>query len=348
MSRNKIKPPPGSYGQLIGDSRNATKNSTPSFNDKFIQQSKQVGYARPNKYLILIYPNHNVQQGLGMRLLQDTGRLATTCKSVNMNEQTWYTSEQQDLVAGSSRIFPYRRNTNNANGIKLQFNCGADMFEKEFFDSWMRYMQDPFTKKWRYYDDYAKGSEVYLLLLPNNIANFEQATAALFSGDSPRVSGYRFTEVYPYSLGVNGGALNNQSFTDPLYLDIGLMYHDVVQLRDVPVAKPEAITPVTETGFPVIDNTWAKKILNKTPGFSRAYGGFSINSQSARLTDKVQGSALGAYKQELDENQFIPRAVDGLVVQPPPGNGALDLGLTLLSQTQGFFGVGFFGNGFNP
>jgi hypothetical protein len=359
--RNKIPKPHPDLTSLLTDSVQQTKNSTPSFNDQQIQQGRQVGWMKANRYLVLIFPNKNVQDGIKMRLVQDTARLATTCKSINMNEQTWYTTEQQDIIAGSSRIFPYRRNTNNTNGVRLQFNCGTDMFEKEFFENWLRYMQNPVTKRWRFYDDYAKGSEMYLLLLPDHVANFNQAAGALFSGATSRITGYRFTEVYPYSINMNGGALHYQTANEPLYMDIGLMYHDMVQLREQPLPMPEAIRPVTNTGFPVIDGAWADQILRDSEqGLSRAVDGHNVNAEKAqqafgrerqtqaRLNERDR-SVLESYAVQLQEaNLDVPRAVDGLVVQPPPGNGALDLGLTLLSQVQGFFGVGFFGNGFNP
>lgn len=359
--RNKLPKPHPNLTSLLTDSVQQTKNSTPSFIDQQIQQARQVGWAKPNRYLILIFPNKNVQDAIDMRLIQDTARLATTCKSVNMNEQTWFTTEQQDITAGSSRIFPYRRNTNNTNGVKLQFNCGSDMFEKEFFENWLRYIQNPVTKRWRYYDNYAKGSEMYLLLLPNHVANFNQAAGALFSGNTAKITGYRFTEVYPYSIGMNGGALNYQTANEPLYMDIGLMYHDMVQLRDVPLPKPEPLMPVTETGFPVIDDSWSDQILRDSEqNLTRAVDGHNVSAEKARqvfgrerqtaakLAERSR-SVLESYAVQLQEaNLDVPRAVDGLVVQPPPGNGALDLGLTLLSQVQGFFGVGFFGNGFNP
>jgi hypothetical protein len=60
---------------------------------------------------------------------------------------------------------------------------------------------------------------------------------------------------------------------------------------------------------------------------------------------RKQRSILEAYSKQLVEyrNEDFPRAVDGRVVYQTPRQGGLDLGLTLLSQTQGFFGTGFFG-----
>lgn len=358
--QNRIPKPSQELGKILASSVNETKNSVPSFNDYQYTMGRQSGFAKANRYLVLIFPNDYIRSATGMRTNIDIARLATTCKSINLNEQTWYTTSQEDIHAGSSRVFPYKRNTNNSNGVRLQFNCGADMFEKEFFEQWLRSIQDPYTRRWQYYDTYANGSEMYAILLPNDVANFYQAVGALFSKPT-KLTGYKFTEVYPYSININGGALNYQTASEPLFMDIGFMYHDMVPLTEDKVAAPNAIKPVTESGFPVIDGTWSDQIIRDSErGLNRAVNGFVVGANNARKAfardeqDRgqiaaKQRSVLESYVTQIQEvNLDVPRAVDGLVVQPPPGNGALDLGLTILSQVQGFFGAGFYGNGFNP
>lgn len=355
--QNKINPNPA-LQSLLDNSVSATKASTPSFNDQMLQQSRHNGFAKANKYLVMIFPNDRVQSAVGMRFVPDVARLAITCKSITINEQTWFTTEQADINPGATRIFPYKRNSSNSNGIRLQFNCGSDMFEKEFFDNWLRYIQDPVTKRFRYYDNYALRSEVYMLLLPDNVSNFYEAINAMYGN---RITGYRFTEVYPYAMNINGGTLNYQTVQEPLYIDVGLMYHDVVQINEYPLPKDNIIRPVNDSGFPVIDSSWSQQILKDSEsGLSRAVNGFVVGANSARQAFAKDESGRGriaernrslleTYAVKLKEvNLDTPRAVDGLVVQPPPGNGALDLGLTILSQVQGFFGAGFYGNGFNP
>lgn len=356
--RNKPQRPVNELGKLLSRSVKETRDSIPSFNDYYYAMAGQFGLAKANRYLILLFPNDNVQRAIGMRPPIDVPRLATTCKSITMNEQTWFTTEQNDINAGPSRIFPYRRNTTNSGGVKMQFNCGSDMFEKEFFEYWLRYIQDPTTRRWRYYDEYALGSEMYAILLPNQVANFYQAVGALFSNPT-KLTGYKFTEVYPYSLNMNGGSLNYDPVQSPLYADVALMYHDVVPLTEQRTALPSAIAPVTENNFPILDKELAKKLVeSRKKGASRAVNGFVLNGSNVPGQEDIpelagmspmQRSMLESYAMQMYENESdLPRAVDGLVVQPPPGNGALDLGLTIMSQVQGFFGTGFYGNGFNP
>jgi hypothetical protein len=327
-------------------------NADPSFIDSVYGRARETGWAAGNRWLFMLFPNRQVQKGIGMRFVEDVARLATTCKSVVLNEQTWYSTEQSYLNAGPNRIFPYKRNTNNGSGFKVQFNVGTDMFEKEFFESWLRYIQNPITRQWRFYDDYAKGSEIYLMLLPNHVQNFSSAINAMYKGN---IIGYRFTEVYPFSMNINGGSLNYTNVTDPLFSDIGFMYHDMVPLQNFRLQYDNSIPMVTDTGFPVIENDRYSAILAASQqGLDKAVNGFTIGTQRARNQfenkQQEQRSILQSYVKQLEEYKAgdIPRAVDGRVVYSTPRQGGLDLGLTLLSQTQGFFGAGFFGNGFNP
>ena len=226
------------------------------------------------------------------------------------------------------------------------------MFEKEFFEGWLRYIQDPYTRAWKFYDDYAKDSFIYLLLLPNHVQNFAMAMEAMKQG---QIVGYKFTDVYPFSMNVNGGNLNYNNVTEPLFSDIGFMYHDMIPLQEQTIRSSRIIPTVTDTGYPVIERDRFKDILTASQaGIDKAVNGFALGTIAERgafnALRQQQRSVLESYVKQLEEYQVtdLPRGVDGRVVYATPRQGGLDLGLTLLSQTQGFFGAGFFGNGFNP
>jgi hypothetical protein len=361
MSKNDIPKPTFGLNKMLSDSIGKTKESIPSYIDRQYQFANQYGFARPNKFLVLIFPNLLVRRKTGMRDIPDIARLATTCKSINLNEQSWFTTEQTDIHAGATRVFPYKKNVNNSNGIRLQFNCGSDMFEREFFQYWMDFIQDPASKRWNFYDDYAVGSDLFLINIPNHIANFSQAINELFTTEKfSTLSGVRFTEVYPYALNINGGALSYQQSQEPLYVDVGLMYHEMVPLTAKKIVPQEELNPVTETGFPIINSDWAKRIIeNSRHGLNQAVDGFVLNAQNSinrfKENERDRGelssqqrSILESYAIELGKESQIPRAMNGIVKQPSPGNGALDLALTTISQVQGFFGAGFYGNGWYP
>lgn len=327
-------------------------NPDPSFQDSVYGRARETGWAAGNRWLVMVFPNQAVRDGIGMNFVPDVARLATTCKSINLNEQTWYSTEQNYINAGPNRVFPYKRNTNNASGIKVQFNVGTDMFEKEFFEGWLRYIQNPYTRQWKFYDDYAKDSFIYLLLLPNHVKNFAMAMEAMHQG---KVVGYKFTEVYPFSMNMNGGNLNYNNVQEPLFSDIGFMYHDMIPLQEETIKYDNIIPTVTDTGYPVIERDRYKDILTASQaGIDKAVNGFALGTIAERAAfnniRQQQRSVLQAYVKQLEEYKVdnLPRGVDGRVVYSTPRQGGLDLGLTLLSQTQGFFGAGFFGNGFLP
>lgn len=328
------------------------KKPDPSFQDTVYARARETGWASGNRWLFMLFPNWRMRDAIGMNFVPDVARLATTCKSVNLNEQTWYSTELNYIHAGPNRVLPYKRNSNNTSGIKVQFNVGADMFEKEFFEAWLRDIQNPYTRQWRFYDDYAKDSFIYLLLLPNHVQNFWQAMEAMYQG---KVVGYKFTEVYPFSLNINGGNLNYNAVQEPLFADIGFMYHDMVPLQEQGIKYSNTIPTITDTGYPVLEKDPFRNILKESQdGIDKAVNGFALGTIAERgafnATRQQQRSILQSYAKQLEEYKFedIPRAVDGRVVYSTPRQGGLDLGLTLLSQTQGFFGAGFFGNGFLP
>jgi hypothetical protein len=318
----------------------------PSFLDSAYGRMRDTGFLSANRWLVMVFPNQKVRDALGMSFVPDVARLATTCKSVSLNDRSWYTSEQS-IGAGPNRLFPYQKNSSNSSGVRLSFNIGADMFEKEFFEAWYHHIQDPLTKQWKFYDDYAHDSEMLVLMLPNHVRNFSMAIEAMYQG---KVTGIKFTEVYPYSININGGNLGYETNTSPMTVDISMMYLDMVPLKDIRLQYSNSIPAITDTGYPVIDSSWSKDAIDAAQAsMDKAVNGFVTRGRLARKAfnedRRRQMTILESYAKQLDQykNDNFPRAVDGKVVYQTPRQGGLDLGLTLLSQTQGFFGAGFFG-----
>jgi hypothetical protein len=316
----------------------------PSWTDYMISQMRQVGFASQNRYLVLIFPNQKIRDNLGLSLTQDVTRLAVMCKSVSIDARAWFTAEEKTLSAGPDRIMPYKRNTANSAGFKLTFHCGADMYEKELFDAWYEQIQNPKTREFSFYDDYAMGSQVYLLLLPNKIQNFEQALAAMQTG---RVSGYRLTETYPYSIGIpslaSGGA------TEPLSVDIGMMFRDVLPIDEV--VTPNRVVPaVYDTGFPAFpENKNAEIYAQAATNLQKAYQGHAVGMKEAKELYKARSeSEKSIYRQFVDDlwsqdrkirAQNLPRAIDGRAVYETPRLGGLQLAAVLAQNAGGFFGA---------
>jgi hypothetical protein len=319
----------------------------PSWTDYMISTMRSVGFASQNRYLVLIFPNQNIRQRLGINLTQDVTRLAVRCKSVSIEAKAWFTSEEKTLSAGPDRLLPYKRNTANSTGFKMSFNCGADMYEKELFDAWYDQIQDRKTREFSFYDDYATGSQAYLVLLPNNIQNFEQALGAM---QTSRVSGYRLTEIYPYSVGIpslaSGGA------TEPLSIEVGMMFRDIVPIDDYTTPNQD-IPAIYDTGFPSFpENPNAEIIAKAKTSLVRAVDGFTVGMQESNAAfQRKSQQEMAIYRQYVDDlwsedrkirAQNLPRAVDGRVVYQTPRLGGLQLAAVLAQNAGGFFGASLF------
>ena len=76
------------------------RNPEPSFQDSVYGRAREVGWAAGNRWLVMFFPNQAVRDGIGMNFVPDVARLATTCKSINLNEQTWYSTEQNYINPG--------------------------------------------------------------------------------------------------------------------------------------------------------------------------------------------------------------------------------------------------------
>lgn len=319
----------------------------PSWTDYMISTMRSVGFASQNRFLVLLFPNQTIRKKLGMTLTQDVTRLAVRCRSIAIESQSWFTAEEKTLSAGPDRLMPYKRNTANSTGFKLSFYCGADMYEKELFDAWFNYIQDPETREFKFYDEYAYGSQAYLLLLPNQIRNFEQAFGAMQTG---RLAGYRLTEIYPYSVGIP--QLSSGGATEPLTLDVGMMFRDLMPIGEKIPNSYEA-PAIYDTGFPAFpENPNAEIIAKAKTNLVRAVDGFTVGMQeSNRAFDQKSQSEMAIYRQYVDDlwsedrkarAQDLPKAVDGRVVYQTPRLGGLQLAAALSQNVQGFFGASLF------
>lgn len=316
----------------------------PSWTDYMISTMRSVGFASQNRFLVLIFPNQTIRQSLGMTLTQDVTRLAVRCKSVSIETQSWFTSEEKALSAGPDRIMPYKRNTANSTGFKLSFHCGADMYEKELFDAWYNWIQDSNTREFKFYDEYAYGSQAYLILLPNQIQNFEQALGAMYT---KRVAGYRLTEIYPYSVGIP--QLSSGGGNEPLSFEVGMMFRDILPIEDKVPPAYEA-PAIYDTGFPAFpENPNAEVLAKAKTNLVRAVDGFTVGMQESGNAFREKSQAeMAIYRQYVNDlwsedrkarAQDLPKAVDGRVVYQTPRLGGLQLAAVLAQNVQGFFGA---------
>lgn len=317
----------------------------PGWNDLMYSEARRVGFASANRYLVLIMPNARVRAKLGMNFIEDTLRLAIRCKSIALEAQAFFTAEESTLSPGPVRAMPYKRNTANTTGVKLSYYMGGDMFEKVFFESWMNSIQDNTTKQFDYYDNYAKGSDCFLLLLPNMIQNVTQAISAMISG---KITGFHLTEVYPYSYGIP--SLQGGGSTEPLSLDVNLMYREIRPMDGALFTRPDSTTTtIPRISISDLRSNAFNDALSNVNSTNAIVRKNLTNARDLFVRQQNASGRANQYRTFLEElNGEIdiappPRGVDGRLVYKSPRFGGLDLGLSILSQTQGFFGAGYFG-----
>jgi len=209
---------------------------TARFIDSFIANMKYKGFAKANRYLVLVEPNPYVASKLGFNASTIKQRLAMTCSSVAQPSKSFMTHEMS--VTQPVRLIPYGINTNNSAGVSVEFNVLGDYFEQNIFQIWQNLIIDPVTKQQSYYDDYAKGSSMIIAQVPNNISSYEEGLKALV--ETEEISGLRLSEIYPYNFTVNGGSQNYASATEPLKIKVDFMFREITEVKEPKLSDPNS------------------------------------------------------------------------------------------------------------
>ena len=235
------------------------------------------GFARPNRFLAFIIPNTYVLStylgGIQSNLLMN--RLAMTCTNASLPARTFDTHEIK--ITSPARIVPYLLNTNNSSGAAFDFYCLGDFFEKTIFENWQRGIIDPKTKEVDYYDNYAKGSSIYVVQFPSDIGNFEDVANGI-GNYSTKLTGVQLTEVYPRTVTINDGSVSSAPTLDPLKMKVEFMYRDIIRI-DESISVPsqnDGVRYVKDNGVDVSGNVGSSTIstgrkylsTNPTIGFS--------------------------------------------------------------------------------
>ena len=188
------------------------------------------GFARPNRYVAFIKPNPYVAQSyLNYPQMDVMQRLAMTCFSANLPSKTLQSHEMK--VALPTRNVPYGVDTNNSGGAAMDFYCLGDYFEKTVFESWQRGIVDPESRQLDYYDNYAKGSSIYIIQFPTDIGDLNDAVNGV-NNPSTTLTGIQLTEVYPKTVTINDGAVTYASAQDPLKVRVDFMYRDIIRINE--------------------------------------------------------------------------------------------------------------------
>lgn len=214
---------------------------TQPFIDTFLTEIRKRGFVKPNRFIAFIRPNQYVAQnylGYGGASLAISQRLALTCFSASIPSISMMSSEFG--ISSPSRLIPYAKTTNNQSGAALEFYCLGDMFEKEVFHKWIDGIINPTTKEVDYYDNYTKGSEIDLIVVPNIVKTYDQIVEFVANPTMNRVlTGFTFTEVYPYIYTYNSGSVNYQPNTSPTTVKVDFMFREILPFGSLPPSRIE-------------------------------------------------------------------------------------------------------------
>jgi len=295
---------------------------TIKFVDSFIANMRDKGFAKANRYLVLIQPNPYVASQIGIPANSITQRLAMTCASVSQPSKSFTTHEMS--VTQPVRLIPYGINTNNSSGVSVEFYVLGDMFEKNMFQMWQNIIIDPTTKQQSYYDDYAKGSSIIIAQMPNIVSSFEGGLKAMV--ELEQIAGIKLSEIYPYNFTVNGGSQNYASATEPLKVKVDFMFREITLIKE---PKPSDIN----SGIRLVDDNGNFRIQQIRPTAEDILARSQLLRQAENVYTRndVVRATLEEAQRDFAENQRRQ-------AQMQLERSILQRGVTFIAQAQGMLG----------
>ena len=218
-------------------------NRGPSFVQQLVNFGRMMGYMRANRYCVLL---ENTPSSAGMLPL-DSSRLSLNCLQATVPDANFIAAEQ--YIAGPKRNIPQSVSYGD-NTAAFQFNCGVDLYEYTFFRNWQRSIIDPVFNYASYYSDYAKNCSLTVILLPNNVRNFEDMVARLNNNE---LYGIKLDEVYPRSVGIN--AVQHASTNIVLVSNITFGFRRVLPYKDFGDELKYSLHAAWDATLNLTDNT---------------------------------------------------------------------------------------------
>lgn len=183
-----------------------------NFVDMFLTQMRTTGYLKSNRFAIMFRLSQPVltKTGIASSFSPYNLRLSMNCKSVTFPERSMNTHDRD--IAGPIRKVPYT--STFGDGASFTFRLPADAKEIGVFDKWQNMITDPISRQVGYYNDYAKGNQLAILMLPNFIKNYDQVIAA---ADLRRLPGVVLNEIYPKIVQINDGSMTTDTLSEVTY-----------------------------------------------------------------------------------------------------------------------------------
>lgn len=165
--------------------------------------------------------------------------------------------------------------------LSLQFYCGQDLAELNFFQDWMDGIINPVSREASYYDDYAKHSKITILFVHNSLKSMEGIIKAFRNGN---LSGIRFLEAYPRTMSINGGPLEWASKSSPLFVNITFGTREFVNIRTYDAELDKQLKRLEQSDLTnSIDD-----LLERSGEQNAAVNGTTMNKQKMTYEEEKQ------------------------------------------------------------
>ena len=218
-------------------------------NDVLSEMRSNEGYARPNRYEIIIYPP--LARGTGLNAAhsghvestKNMKKVAIHCESVTLPGRNLASAEDTNAYGPVRSIV---EGASFAESVSLVFHASTDLMERKFFERWQENAYN--TTNWNvgYYWDYIGAVDIWLLDL-----------------NEQKRYGLRLHECFPKTisqLDLNGGELNTVA---KITVEMNFRYWENLDINQNPPTLGEKIT---NTLADVVEKTIHQnvpKVLNR-------------------------------------------------------------------------------------
>ena len=207
------------------------------------------GYARPNRYEVLIYPplakGTSLAAGLGGLVENNSNmrKIALHCESVTLPGRNLNSFPDENTYGPVREIVD---GVSFADDVSMTFHASGDMKERKFFENWQENAYNDTNWNVGYYWDYIGAVDIYMLDI-----------------NEQRKFGLRLQECFPKTISqieLNGGEMNTVA---KVTVSMNFRYWESLDATSKPPSLGEKIT---QTLSDVVEKTIHQnvpKVLNK-------------------------------------------------------------------------------------
>lgn len=224
---------------------------------EFVGEINQKSLFNPSRFIVL-FENPWLDTKIKMTRRNLNTRLSLRCFTANLPSRFFQTHERD--IAGPLRKIPF---STQYDELSLQFYCGQDLFELNFFQGWMDSILNPVTRYASYYDDYAKNSRISVLFLKNSISK------PIKELDYYGPSGVRFIEAYPRVISINGGPVEWAPKTQPFFITVTFGCREFVNVQTYDDEYKRQLEKLNKSDF----QNSLDDLIERSGGEATAYSG---------------------------------------------------------------------------